>query len=154
MNIYLNYMVLLHRFMIISKALYNIHLYNACQCFIPVWDRATPSQINWQLYLVHQSRETNCFCIHLITHTYSTIHAIQLKSEVWWWGHVLTVHTCSFMCTNHVDMIVHTLAFLWVREPCHHLDFHCVTRGWLGFFYQTSCGEIGTLDLPFSKQVP
>ena len=27
-------------------------------------------------------------------------------------GHVLMDHTCSFMCTNHIDMTVHNLAFL------------------------------------------
>ena len=74
-TLYLIYIALLHRFMIISEALYNIHLCKACQCFIPVWRGATPSQINslgsiqvtWQLYSVSQPRETiHCFCIHLI----------------------------------------------------------------------------------------
>ena len=28
-------------------------------------------------------------------------------------GHVLMVHTCSFICTNHIDMIAHTPAFFY-----------------------------------------
>ena len=39
-------------------------------------------------------------------------------------GHIPMVHTCSFMCTNHIDMIAHTLAFLQVGEYSHHPDFH------------------------------
>ena len=50
-------------------------------------------------------------------------------------GHVLMVHTCSFMCTNHVDMIAHTPAFLQVGEHSHHLDFHHTSSGWLAFFF-------------------
>ena len=30
-------------------------------------------------------------------------------------GHILMDHTCSFMCTNHIDMTVHNPAFLRVR---------------------------------------
>ena len=30
-------------------------------------------------------------------------------------GHVPTDHMCSFMCTNHIEMTVHNLAFLQVR---------------------------------------
>ena len=26
-------------------------------------------------------------------------------------GHILIVHTCSLMCTNHIDMTAHTPAF-------------------------------------------
>ena len=30
-------------------------------------------------------------------------------------GHIPTYHTCSFMCTSHIDMTVHNPAFLQVR---------------------------------------
>ena len=30
-------------------------------------------------------------------------------------GHILMDHTCSFMCTSHIDMTVHNPAFLQVR---------------------------------------
>ena len=29
-------------------------------------------------------------------------------------GHVPIDHTCSFMCTSHIDMAAHNLAFIWV----------------------------------------
>ena len=82
-SMYLIYLALLHRPMIISEVLYNIHLCQTCECFIPVWGGATPAQIKslgsiqvtWQLYSAHQPMETTqCFCICLITHTYNTIH--------------------------------------------------------------------------------
>ena len=38
-------------------------------------------------------------------------------------GHVLTDHTCSFMCTSHIDMTVHNQVFFmsWVTlcEPLY-----------------------------------
>ena len=43
---YLIYIALLHKFIIISEVLYNIHLCKACQCFIPTWGGATPSLFN------------------------------------------------------------------------------------------------------------
>ena len=45
-------------------------------------------------------------------------------------GHVLMVHTCSFMCTNHVGMIVHILAFVQCRKPSCHPDFHHASSRW------------------------
>ena len=121
--------------------LYNIHLYKACQYFIPVWGGGYPSQINslgsiqviWQLYSTCQPIETIlCFCICLIAHTYNTIdyvHIIQLKSgRSMVVGHVLRVRTCSFMCTNPIEMIAHTTAFLWVGEHSHHPDFDHESR--------------------------
>ena len=35
-------------------------------------------------------------------HTHSHMLTVDRSMVV---GHVLTVHTCSFMCTNHIDMI-------------------------------------------------
>ena len=42
-------------------------------------------------------------------HTHSHMLTVDRSMVV---GHVPTVHTCSFMCTNHIDMIAHTPAFL------------------------------------------
>ena len=66
-----------------------------------------------------------------LTHTHSHMVTKDRSMVV---GHFLMVHTCSFMCTNHIDMIAHTLAFLWVGEHFHHLDFHHASRGWMAFF--------------------
>ena len=95
-SIYLIYKALLQRPMIISEALYNIHLCKACRCFIPVWGGATPSQINylgniqvtWQLYSACQLMETaHCFCICLSAHMIQYIHTNTLNQvEVWWLG--------------------------------------------------------------------
>ena len=46
----------------------------------------------------------NCLqCCH--SHTHSHMITVDRSMVV---GHVLMVHTCSFMCTNHIDMIAHT----------------------------------------------
>ena len=51
--------------------------------------------------------------LHLAFHS-STPHSLTLdRSTVV--GHIPTDHTCSFECTNHIDMTVHNPAFLWVR---------------------------------------
>ena len=153
--------------MVISEALYNIYLCKACQSFIPIWG-ATPSQINslrsiqvtWQLYSVHQPMETHIVSGFALSHT-PTIHythIIQLKSgRSMVVGHVPMVHTCSFMHTNHIDMIAHTPAFLQVGEHSSH--YHHASRGWLAIFFQNffwnfSHGEIQTRDLPLGKRAP
>ena len=118
------------------------HLCKAFQCFIPLWEGASSSQINslgsiqvpCQLYLHFCFSATTwgnawCFCIRLIAPP-----TILQSGRIMVVGHVPTVHTCSFMCTNHIDMIAHTLAFLWVGEHSHHPDFHHASRGWLAFF--------------------
>ena len=48
-------------------------------------------------------------------------------------GHILMVHTCSYMCTNHIDIIAHTPAFLQVGDHSCHPNFHHASRGWLVF---------------------
>ena len=91
--------------------------------------RSTP----WAAYRWHGS------CIHISTSVwqpgethsvsaFALLHILQSGRSVVV-GHVLMVHTCSFMCTNHIDMIAHTLAFLWVGEQSCHLDFHHASRG-------------------------
>ena len=59
-------------------------------------------------------------------HTHSHMLTVDRSMVV---GHVPTVHTCSFMCTNHIDMIAHTPAFLRVGEHSRHPDFHHASRG-------------------------
>ena len=63
-------------------------------------------------------------CCH--SHTYSHMVTADRSTVV---GHVPTVHMCSFMCTNHIDMMAHTPAFLRVGEHSHHPDFHHASRG-------------------------
>ena len=64
--------------------------------------------------------------IHRHTHTHTHMVTVDRSMVV---GHVPTVHTCSFMCTNHIDMIAHTPAFLQVGEHSRHPDFHHASRG-------------------------
>ena len=88
-------------------------------CHTMLWGGATPSQINslgsiqvWTtstfgaVYLFLQSP----LCRH---HSYTHSHKADRSPVV---GHILTVHTLSFMCTIHIVMTVHTPAFLWVGE--------------------------------------
>ena len=143
--------------MIVSEALYNVHLCKVCQCFVPVWGGASSSQIN--IPGEHRSdlaQHVHIGKLHIVSAVtflhIPIIHTIKLKSGksmVGW--HVLPVHTCSFICTNLTDMIAYTAAFLGVEEHSHHPDFHHGSRGWHAFF-QTSLGEIGTQDLPLSKE--
>ena len=79
------FLVPLHRFCIVSEVLCNIHLCNAFQCFIPLWEGATSSHINslgsiqviWQLYLhfccfsITTWVNAQYFCIHLIAPIYN-----------------------------------------------------------------------------------
>ena len=50
-------------------------------------------------------------CCH--SHTHSHMVTADRSMVV---GYVPTVHTCSFMCTSHIDMIAHTPAFVRVGE--------------------------------------
>ena len=69
-------------------------------------------------------------CCH--SHTHSHMVAADRSMVV---GHVPTVHRCSFVCTYHIDMIVHTPAFLWVGKHSRHLDLHHATRVKLASFF-------------------
>ena len=42
-------------------------------------------------------------------------------------GHVLMDHTCSFMCTSHIDMTAHMPAFLQVGEQSGNLLYAHMT---------------------------
>ena len=49
-------------------------------------------------------------------------------------GYVLTVHTCSFVCTNHIDMIAHTPAFHELGStPIIQTSIMQAEDGWLFF---------------------
>ena len=92
----------------------------------PPSPRSTP----WGAYrsaslMCHRSSFfTSLQCCH--SHTHSHMVIVDRSMVV---GHVPMVHTCSFMCTNHIDMIAHTLAFLRVGEHSRHPDFHHASRG-------------------------
>ena len=81
---------------------------------------------------VHRSSTYSCLhCCH--SHTHSHMVTADRSIVV---GHVPMVHTCSFMCTNHIDMIAHTPGFLPVGEHSCHPDFHLQAEdGW--FFSET-----------------
>ena len=86
----------------------------------PPSPRSTP----WGAYrstrlMQHRSFLYNCLqCCH--SHIHSHMVIVDRSMVV---GHVQTVHICSFMCTNHTDVIAHTLAFLRVGEHSGMLAF-------------------------------
>ena len=103
----------------------------------------------YNLYLVHYShifsfsrgkyicceRSCTCMCVMRIA---GTEHPITIWSEL----------SFLFYVTNHMDMMAHTPAFLWVGEHSHHPDFHHATRGWQAYiFFQTSHCEIAASTL-------
>ena len=117
----------------------NTYLCKACQCFIPIWGATPPRSTPWGPYkwpgsciqcvnLWKQHIVSVFTLMHIPTIQYNTY--IQLKSDksiglgMFWWS------TCSFLCTNHKDMIAHTPVFSRVGEHSHHLDFHHASRGW------------------------
>ena len=72
LSIYPIYIALLHRFMIVSEVLYNIHLSKACQYFNPVWGGSHPSQINSMGSIQHIVSAFALSYIHTIQYTYNT----------------------------------------------------------------------------------
>ena len=52
------------------------------------------------------------FCSALVGSTRTHSLTVDRSTVV---GHILMDHTCSFMCTSHIDMTVHNPAFLRVR---------------------------------------
>ena len=61
-------------------------------------------------------------------------------------GHVLIVHTCSFMCTNHIGMIVHTQAFEQVAYHSGQVVVHTLPKGVTGL---SGNSKIQTLNVWF-----
>ena len=58
-------------------------------------------------------------------------------------GHVLMVHTCSFMCTNHVDMIGHTQSFYGLGSTLVIQTSIMQAEDGRLFFFKPFHGEIG-----------
>ena len=83
-------------------------------CVIPYWGGATPPRSTpWGAYrpaISHKALplyHSACWMWHSPTHS----HMVDRSTVV---GHVLMDHTCSFMCTSHIDMTTHHPAFLRV----------------------------------------
>ena len=73
---------------------------------------------------------TSLQCCH--SHTHSHMVIVDRSMVV---GHVPMVHTCSFMCTNHIDMIAHTpgLFTSWGALPSSGLP--SCKQSIAGFFF-------------------
>ena len=68
-------------------------------------------------------------------HTHSHMFTVDRSMVV---GHVPTVHTCSFMCTNHIDMIAHTQPFYELGStPVIWTSIMQAEDSWLAFFSET-----------------
>ena len=123
------------------------------------WSHPLPDQLPGEhtsdlaaVFSESTKRNTHCFGICLITHTYNTLHIIiQLKlGRSMVVGHVLMVHTCSFKFTNHIDMIAHTLAFFtsWgdiigvCRTPVWSIHpFYGNGKSFCNFVWITKCHD-------------
>ena len=79
------------------------------------WGGATPSKIN---SLGNIQVHISCKAVPLLSFNPSTQHILLLHSLVvdrsMVVGHVPMDHTCSFMCTSHIDMTAHNPVFLRV----------------------------------------
>ena len=86
------------------------HCYALCHSFVegePPSPRSTP----WEAYRpTHLMRGSASLFSPCQQHSCSL--TVDRSMVV---GHIPMDHTCSFMCTNHIDMTVHNMAFLWVR---------------------------------------
>ena len=79
------------------------------------WGGATPSQIN-SLGSIQACclMQGSASFFHLALVGSTRAHSLTVdRSTVF--GLIPTDHTCSFMCTSHIDMTVHNPAFLQVR---------------------------------------
>ena len=83
------------------------------------WGGATSSQINslgsihvchlmWHIASLYLPSEPHIYSFHLLTHSY-----LVGRSMVVWY--IPMIHTCSLMCTNHIDMTAHSSLSYWVR---------------------------------------
>ena len=83
----------------------------------PTPPRSTP----WGAY--RSAATTQCMnlwiiCLH--SHT-SLIASPSYADRSMVVGHILMVHTCSFLYTCHIDMTVHTPSFLWLGDHSTNL---------------------------------
>ena len=69
-----------------------------------------PDQFSWE----HTGPQTSFGAVPLIAIAFYTHSFLIGKGTVG--GYVPMVHSCSFMCTNHIDMTAHTPAFLQVGK--------------------------------------
>ena len=76
------------------------------------WGGATSSLVNflesiqvfhliWGSASLYLPSEPHIYSFHILTHSYLVGRSVVV-------GHILTVHTCSLMCTNHINMTAHT----------------------------------------------
>ena len=87
------------------------HCYTLCHSYC--WGEPPPPwSTPWGAY----GPAISCEAVPLSFSPFGSTHAHSLtvdRSTVD--GHIPMDHTCSFMCTSHIDMTVHNLAFLRVR---------------------------------------
>ena len=90
-------------------------------------------------------KNAQCFCICLIAPP--TILQSGRSMVV---GHVPKVHTCSFMCTNHINMTAHTLAFLPVGKHSGVVAFSCaLVLSLVRFELSITLNEISSRSMEF-----
>ena len=83
----------------------------------PGWHTGLPSHVGQCLPLI-------CLQSHTFTHfTYSYLVGRSMVV-----GHNLMFHTCSLMCTNHMDMTAHTPA-VFTKSGTTHIYMACSTAG-------------------------
>ena len=77
-----------------------------------------------------------CLQSHICTHfTHSRLVGRSMVV-----GHILTVHTCSLICTNHIDMAAHTPAFILLS--------------WVPLIYMWSAAQLGIVMYHTLEQCP
>ena len=64
----------------------------------------------WGSTSLYLPSEPCIYTFHTLTHSYLVGRSMVV-------GHILTVHTCSLMCTNHIDTTAYTPAFLLSQVP-------------------------------------
>ena len=98
-----------------------------CHSFILSWSHLLPDQLPGK-HTGLQSHVRQCLPLSAFRTTHLLISHSYLvgRSMVVW--HILMVHTCSLICTNHIDMTAHIPAFLTeLGTTCIHLEH---STGW------------------------
>ena len=127
-------------------------LCHACMRGSPPLPDQLPGEHTGLHHILCSMPSNNCL---QCSHTYTHLFMIDRSMVV---GHVPTVHTCSFMCTNHIDMIAHTSAFYkWEALPSSGLP-SCKQRmaGILNIFWNFLLKPFSRWDLnlgPSSQQM-
>ena len=102
------YIILLFILFILAKAqLFPLSFLNIEE------EPPTPRSTHWGAY----RSATSCGAVHpsiwLQSHTFTHFTHSYLVGRGMVVGHILMVHICSFLCTNHIDMTAHTPPFLY-----------------------------------------